>query len=488
MECLIHIDDISLKLTLPLLHNSSLKFSLQECLVKFQNRILVPLENQNGIVRVGRNTVTVWVQVDIPADAPSGVNDVTVTFAAKDPATENMTAVMKIDVAEVSLPDHGIRYTRWFYADCIAQTHGAEIYSEEHWGLIEKYIAAATDLGINMILVPIHTPPLDTMPDRIRPCVQLVDIEYTDGRYTFSTEKLARFIEICKKHGVRYFEMAHMYSQWGAAHTPNIMVTENGVQSYRFGWHTSSDDPRYSDFLGQYIPAVIGELERQGVDGKSYFHVSDEPDESSLAAYRRGYDVIRPLVGNCKIFDALSHREFWEKGVVKIPVTREETIHEFLECPVEEQWVYYCCLPQTKYPNSFLGMPCHRIRVIGFLIYKYDIKGFLHWGFNFYNSSLSVYPIDPYITTSADGAFPSGDGFIVYPGVDEVFASVRGAVMRQALEDIAVCRALEEKIGRDAVVELIDKKAGCDLRFDDYPKYDGFCDTLREEMIRRISQ
>ena len=44
------------------------------------------------------------------------------------------------------------------------------------WELIEKYIAAAVDLGINMIMVPVHTPPLDTAINTRRPCVQLVDI------------------------------------------------------------------------------------------------------------------------------------------------------------------------------------------------------------------------------------------------------------------------------------------------------------------------
>mgnify|MGYP003310184286 CR=1 FL=1 len=115
-------------------------------------------------------------------------------------------------------------------------------------------------------------------------------------------------------------------------------------------------------------------------------------------------------------------------------------------------------------------MPSYRVRVIGFLMYKYGIKGFLHWGLNFYNTIRSVYPIDPYLTTSSDGAFPSGDPFVVYPGKDCVYPSIRGEVMYEAVQDMDICFALEALVGKAAVVELIDRMAGKPLRFDEYPK------------------
>jgi len=452
--------------------------------------VLVPLEEENDCVCASKKyTTVVLVQVDVPEDAPAGESVIKINFTANNPNVENCSAEMKINVAPVTMPYHGIKYSRWFYADCIADFHGVEIYSEEHWALIEKYIAAAVDCGLNMILVPIHTPPLDTQVGKTRPCVQLVDIEYKDGEYTFEMSKLERFINLCKKYGVKSYEIAHMFSQWGAACAPNIMVTENGEKSYKFGWHVPSDAPEYAEFLKYYIPAVLAELERLGVADCSYFHISDEPGDGSIETYTRCLALVRPLVGDdAKIFDALSHREFWERGLVKIPVTIVNAIHHFLECPVEEQWVYYCCGPQTVYPNSFLAMPLFRVRAIGFMIYKYDIKGFLHWGFNFYNSAFSQYPINPYLTTSGDSTLPSGDGFIVYPSKNGAYGSLRGSIMRQALEDISVCRALEEKIGREAVIEMIDRESGRDLRFDDYPRCATFYDSLREKMIRRIGE
>ena len=45
---------------------------------------------------------------------------------------------------------------------------------------------------------------------------------------------------------------------------------------------------------------------------------------------------------------------------------------------------------------------------------------------------------------------------------------------------------MEEAIGRDAVVKMIDAAAGFDLRFDDYPRNKEFIENLRAKMIEMI--
>jgi len=49
-----------------------------------------------------------------------------------------------------------------------------------------------------------------------------------------------------------------------------------------------------------------------------------------------------------------------------------------------------------------------------------------------------------------------------------------------------VCCALEEKIGRDAVVRLIDEAAGLNLRFDHYPHTKEFLENLRAQMTELL--
>ena len=449
--------------------------------------LLLPAKEQNFRFVLSPETATFWIKTDIPKDAAPGNYDIRIKFLLDSGETLG-ESIFTLSVLPCAMPQQRLIYTRWFYADCIAKQHNVEIYSEKHWELIDKYLAAASDVGVNMILVPTHTPPLDTAVGTVRPCVQLVDIEKNGDTYTFDFSKFHRFITLCKNNGIQYYEIAHMFSQWGAKCAPNIMVTENGKTDYLFGWHVPADSPEYLCFLKQYVKAISMELQKEGIAENTYFHISDEPTLENMASYQKAADIFRPLIGSSKTFDALSNYEFYERGLVECPVTSVGHIQEFLTHSIPNQWVYYCCGPEKVFTNCFLSMPSYRTRILGFLLYKYDIKGFLHWGFNFYNSALSLYPINPYLTTSADRHLPSGDPFIVYPGRDAVYPSIRGEVTFEAIQDMNTCFALEKYIGRDRVVEMIDREAGGELKFDHYPRTKEFPEKLREHMIEKIQE
>lgn len=462
--------------------------------------ILLPLEEKNNIVQVINGSAgAIWIRLDIPDDFPAGKYPITIS--AEKISNEEMTSngpgpvereihekTMVVEVLPITLPEQKLIYSQWLHVDCIATAHRVPVYSEEHWTLIDKYIACAVDTGINMMLMPVVTPPLDTMYGVYRPCVQLVDIEKTGNVYSFNFDKVRRWISICKKNGIRYYEICHLFSQWGMAYTPNIKVCDKGKDVYLFKWGVPFDSPDYQQFLQQFVPQLINVLRTEEIAEYTYFHISDEPNGEHLGKYEKSAAIIKPLLGECKLLDALSNFEFYEKGLLDIPVTSTSRIEPFLERRLENQWAYYCCSQYEKVSNRFLAMPSYRNRILGLQLYKYSIQGFLHWGFNYYNSRCSTYQVNPYLTTSADLTFPSGDPFSVYPGSNGPMLSLRTMVFHEALQDISVCRLLEEKIGHDAVVSLIDQEAEMPIKFDEYPKRADYLLRLREIMIDTILQ
>ena len=331
----------------------------------FMPDVLVPVAEQNNLVRLRNTTTVLWVNINVPEDMEAGQYTVKIraevknTFPSEEEALLNAVCTLQLEVCDAVLPPQKVMYTRWFYADCIATQHNVEIFSEQHWTLIEKYIAAAAKVGVNMILTPIHTPPLDTEIGTARPCVQLVDIEKKGDTYTFDFTKFKRFVAIAKKSGIQYFEMAHLFSQWGAKCAPNIMVTENGKTDYKFGWHVAADDPEYISFLKQYLKAVTDELKAEGIDGNTYFHVSDEPNTRNMEGYKTALNILKPLLGNSKIFDALSHVEFYEQGLVTCPVTSVGTIHDFLPSKSKTSGHTIVADPSPNLPTVSLPFPLH---------------------------------------------------------------------------------------------------------------------------------
>ncbi len=442
--------------------------------------ILEPLADRGGrqILHAGVNTF--WAELETGADAQPGTYPLTLVVTS-----ENGTEVRKelqVEVKDAALPEQKLLFTQWFHTDSIAMYHGVEIYSEEHWTLIDRYMAMAAELGMNMILTPVIIPPLDTQPGTCRPNTQLAIIEKRGEEYTFDFSRLGRWIGLCRKNGISHFEISHLYSQWGADFAPNIFVTEDGEEKHLFGWHVKADDPAYVGFLRQFLPALVAYLKEQGVAENCYFHISDEPHGTQLEQYRRAHGVVKPLLDGCPMMDALSDVNFYREGLVQNPVCANDAMVPFLECGAKNLWAYYCCAQGEKVGNRFLAMPSHRNRILGIQMYKFGIKGFLHWGYNFYFSQLSRYPINPYTTTSADGVFPSGDPFSVYPTHNGPIPSLRAKVFYEALQDMRVCLALEEKIGREAVVAMIDREAGMAVTFADYPRNSTFVPALMEKM------
>ena len=452
--------------------------------------ILIPVEQNNDIKMFAKGIKTFWVEVCVPDNFDCGKYDIAVHFTCR-PSTptgevKTIKTVFHAEIINVKLPVQELLYTQWFHVDCIASVHNVEIYSEEHWELIDKYMKTAVELGINMILTPVITPPLDTEVGKTRPVTQLVKITKIDGAYVFDFSLLHRWIMMCKKNGIKYFEISHLFSQWGAKFSPNIYVYHDEELVNEFGWHIKADDEKYIIFLKQFLSELVEFLKSEGVAEDCYFHLSDEPSEEHIEAYRRAYKMVKPLIGDCKVMDALSHYDFYKNGLVENPVCSIKYIEPFLKNHTENLWAYYCCIEGDKVGNRFLSMPSYRNRILGLQLYKHDIKGFLQWGYNFYYSQYSRYEINPYITSSADGAFPSGDAFSVYPGKDGPLKSLRAIIFYESLQDILICKMLERIIGKSKVVEFIDNMADMDISFSHYPRNSTFVPEVISEMKMEI--
>ncbi len=442
--------------------------------------ILEPLEND--LIVSNESSHSLYVTCEIPEDLPSGKYNVRIEFESEAKDDEQFKEIT-INVLDAVLPKQEVTYTQWFHSDCIASAYGYELDSKEHWEMIEKFIQTAARIGINMILTPVFTLALDTEIGKERPTFQLVNVSYDQGKYIFGFEKLKRWIDICLKYGVEKFEISHFFTQWGAKHSPKIIV--NGEK--KFGWHTDALDAEYLEFLGAFLTALKEFLEAEGVYENTYFHVSDEPNyERDFEQYKNCYDFVVKYVSQEQITDAISEREFVDMGYAKKPVLKtSKTLGLLGEC--KDLWLYYCNEPSGDfYSNKLLAMPLARTRIMGIQLYKYDISGFLHWGYNFYYSGGSKKVINPFQDTDSDEHFPAGDAFSVYPGTDGPWESLRSEAFYQGLQDNRACRLLESLIGREETLKVIDEDLQITLT--DYPRNSENIVAIRDRINRKIQK
>ena len=417
-----------------------------------------PLRGGDRMPVVNRQLHTAYLEFE--GDLPAGVHPTTIALT-DDHYNVLSEQTIDIEVLPVDLPEQTTRVTNWFYADCLADYYNVEAFSDKHFEICGHFIETAVKNGINMILTPIFTVALDTSPDVERTTTQLVRIARNNGVYSFDFALLDRWIDMCDRLGVKYFEMSHLFTQWGAAHAPKIFVTVDGVEQKLFGRHTDASSEEYVTFLRTFLRALTAHLEARGLKDRCYFHISDEPGGETLPQYRKNRETVDPVLKGWKLLDALSHVEFFREGLCEIPVPSTGAVEAFMKEDIKERWTYYCCGPWAGYSNRFVSMSLPRTRSIGMQMYKYGIEGFLHWGYNFYNSRESFDHVNPFLMPNAGYWFATGDAHVVYPGQDGYpLDSLRLRAMKQALDDIRVMKLAEQRCGKEAVVAEAEKIAG----------------------------
>ena len=156
---------------------------------------------------------------------------------------------LKCEIINANLDFNDFIYTNWFHTDCLMSYYNVDVFGDDYWRITENFLKTACDYGMNCVLTPIFTPPLDTEIGKERPTVQLVDVNITNGKYTFSFDKLSQWIEMAKKCGIQYFEISHFFTQWGARHAPKIMATVDGEYKKIFDWETKASSKEYTNFL-----------------------------------------------------------------------------------------------------------------------------------------------------------------------------------------------------------------------------------------------
>ncbi len=427
--------------------------------------ILTPLRYGGKLVVERQRLHSLWVELRVPDDAQRQIS-FTITIASEDGAyraTESVT----VHVIETALPAQTLHFTQWFYCDCLASYYHVTPFSDRHFEIIEHFARLAVQRGRDTIYTPLFTPPLNVGVGNERLPSQLLRVTRTKGEYTFDFSLVDRFIDMCDRIGVQYFEISHLYQQDNAQHAAHVYATVDGVDRRLFGWETTALDNEYQRFLRAMLTAFVAHMKTRGDDRRCIYHISDEPYLAHLEHYRAVKDAVSDLLQGYTIIDALSDVDFYKTGALPHPVPTTESAPAFLEAGAKDLWVYYACNQLIGYSNCYVAMPSYRTRSIGMQLYKYNITGFLHWGYNYYNNRACGDAINPYLDLGGEGWVPAGDTFIVYPAQDGTpLESIRMLTLQEAMQDVRAMQLCEQYYSHEQVVTSMEEELGFPISFD----------------------
>ncbi len=433
-----------------------------------------PLFDDAKMVLPPAETQAFYLTVVPGNKAVPGEHSISVTLCDQEGKTIRVHTA-KIRLHDVTiLPRKNFAVTNWFYADAIIDWYKTDLFDARFWKLVEAYFRNMAEHGQDTVYVPVFTPPLDGVK---RPS-QLLKVKTAGkGRYTFDWSDVKTYVQLAKRSGVKKFEWTHLFSQWGCANALRIYEGQGKEEKLLWPAETPATGEVYRNFLSQFLPELKAFCIKERLLKDSFFHVSDEPHgDVPRENYIKARALLKELAPWIQVMDALTEIEFGRNKLTDMPIPSISTALDFVKEGIP-CWCYYCCGPRGAFLNRLMDTPLAKIRMNGWLFYRWPFQGFLHWGYNYWCKSQTRELLDPFVIQ--DGTkwpgWAYGDTFVVYPGENGPIDSIRHEAYADSLQEYALLQTLG--------IERDDPLLSSLKSFEDFPKAEGWILKTRKALL-----
>jgi hypothetical protein len=197
---------------------------------------------------------------------------------------------------------------------------------------------------------------------------------------------------------------------------------------------------RGEDVIPYLLQALEIHLREKGWLDKTFFHIKDEPSIHNALAWKTMSEYMHKYAPDIRRIDAIETTFLLDDIEVAVPkldaLAAWYPSYKAWQEKGNELWFYTVGIYQgSLLPNKTIDMPVMNSRIMHWLNYRYNITGYLHWGYNQWTD-------DPF----TDPDIHIGDGWHVYPSKDGVLNSIRWEQMRNGIQDYEYFWLLESRI------------------------------------------
>ena len=404
--------------------------------------------------KVEKKVTALYICFPIAKNDEPGVRRGTTTLTI---GKQSVNIPTQVTVHKAAMPEKSrLSITNWYTQGNLSRPYGIRQYSEEWFEMYSKLMKTMQRTRQTHIIISLGS----------------IDIgQNADGAYTFDFTTTKRIMQMAVNAGFQTLELGHLGVRNYREHE-NIWLfyQPQGKKLY------ASTEEAYT-FLAQFLPRWTAFLKDNGWYDMCVQHVSDQPTLQTADDYRMISAIARKFMPGVPLFDAIVHPELRGASDYWIPYNsiyqREQEKWEKLRFLGDEIWCYTCTSPGGKWLNRTLDMELLRPRLMHWGNYRFNLTGYLHWGFNYWHYPNDVNPMEYLIENSIvyepDGVtprgWPAGDSHICYPGnKNGPWMSVRAERMRTGAEDCELLHMIadKDKVKADALCANVLKS------FDEY--------------------
>ena len=394
--------------------------------------VMQPFDQGGNVVE--KNVTALYICFPVAKDAAPEIRRGTTKLTIGNQTVDIPT---QVTVHKASMPEKSrLSITNWYTLGNISRPYDIKQYSEAWFEMYSKLMKTMQRTRQTHIIISLGS----------------VGVEQkADSTYIFDFSTTKRIMQMAADAGFQTFELGHLGVRNYREHEPIWLFHQpNNKKMY------ATSEEAYT-FLAQFLPKWTAFLKENGWYDMCVQHVSDEPTLETADDYRMLSAIIRKFMPGVPLFDAIVHPELRGASDYWIPYNssyqRDQAKWEKLRSLGDEIWIYTCTNPGGKWLNRTLDMELLRPRLMHWGNYRYDLPGYLHWGFNYWHYPDNVDPmkylVENSIVYEPDGkprGWPAGDSHICYPGnKNGPWMSVRAERMRTGAEDCELLFMIADK-------------------------------------------
>jgi hypothetical protein len=224
--------------------------------------------------------------------------------------------------------------------------------------------------------------------------------------------------------------------------------------------------------IGEMSRKIYAVIKENGWEQKWMQGIFDEPTDEYVERYKTVVETFRRHMPGIPVIEATMTTKLSGYIDILCPQVQEyQKDREFYEkrkAAGDKVWVYTCLVPGGPWLNRLLDQERLRQVYFGWGCARYDLNGYLHWGFNmhragqdpFQQSAIRHYEGEP------NNFLPAGDTHIIYPKKEGPVSGQRFEAVRIGMEDYELLTQLKKKntMSFDSVMIRLFRA------FDDYNK------------------
>ncbi|MBN2288310.1 MAG: DUF4091 domain-containing protein [Candidatus Glassbacteria bacterium] len=419
-----------------------------------------PLLEETSVEVLANQARPVWLTLRVPPETTAGSYRGRFELSASSGGRAGFEVSLEVLPARLpDPPDWSFYLNIWQDPTPVAAAHRVELWSEEHWKMLERYAENFAAHGMKGIMTHIVYDPWQSV--RGYASDAMVEWKYPGefkpggaDRFEWDFTVFDRYVELMIKAGVRRrIDCYSLVMGPGGTTDAHIRYLDTSAGTFRTA-RLSVGEPLWREAWAAFLPVLRGHLKEKGWFDKAVIGFDEKPEE----VMRTIFDFLNRTVPDFKvgssggfpgddgkladeivlIIDNLTDPSLWKQyePLVKRMRQDKDRIVSF----------YTCCWPH--FPNTFLFSGLRESRLMPWLAWKYGLDGYLRWAVNLYPEDVWNQPLF---------TWPSGDMFFVYPGRHGPLDSMRWELLRQGIQDYEALRIAWEMAERAGREDLLDK-------------------------------